>query len=162
MEMGNHIKEVPLKIGIDFVIFDGEEFINNNKIDRFFIGSNYFADKYRQTKRNYQYLAGILLDLFAHPTAEFTVEANSHFSAGWLVEDVWREAKILNVESFIWKSGREIQDDHVPLNRVGIPTIDIIDLDYKHWHKLSDTPDKCSAKKMAEVAKVLLSWLQRL
>jgi glutaminyl-peptide cyclotransferase len=47
------------------------------------------------------------------------------------------------------------------LNRAGIPAIDVIDFDYPHWHRLSDTPDKCSAESMVNVAKVLMAWLER-
>jgi hypothetical protein len=54
-----------------------------------------------------------------------------------------------------------VLDDHIALNRAGIPTIDIIDFDYPHWHRLSDTPDKCSAESMANVAKVIMAWLQK-
>jgi hypothetical protein len=54
-----------------------------------------------------------------------------------------------------------VSDDHLALNRAGIPTVDIIDFDYPHWHKLSDLPDECSAESMANVSKVLSIWLQR-
>ena len=49
-------------------------------------------------------------------------------------------------------------DDHIALNRADIPTADLIDFDYPHWHKLTDTPDKVSGEQMAEVAKVLATW----
>jgi hypothetical protein len=39
--------------------------------------------------------------------------------------------------------------------------VDIIDFDYPHWHKLSDVPEQCSGETMAQVAKVLTVWLQR-
>ena len=67
----------------------------------------------------------------------------------------------LGVASFKWEQGPEVLDDHIALNRAGIPAIDIIDFDYPHWHRLSDTPDKCSAESMANVAKVLMAWLER-
>jgi len=54
-----------------------------------------------------------------------------------------------------------VLDDHLALNQVGIPCIDIIDFEYEHWHKLSDTPENCSGAQMAEVAKVITVWLQR-
>jgi hypothetical protein len=52
-------------------------------------------------------------------------------------------------------------DDHIALNRAGIPTVDIIDMEYRHWHLLSDTPDKVSPDQMARVAKVITTWMQR-
>jgi hypothetical protein len=38
--------------------------------------------------------------------------------------------------------------------------VDLIDFDYPHWHKLTDTPDKVAGEQMAEVAKVLTVWMQ--
>jgi hypothetical protein len=47
-------------------------------------------------------------------------------------------------------------DDHIPLLQVGIPVIDLIDLDYPHWHTVADTPDKCSAASLDQVGRVLV------
>ena len=55
--------------------------------------------------------------------------------------------------------GQEIQDDHLPLNNAGIPTIDIIDFNYPYWHKAGDLPDKCSGASLAQVGKVVTAWL---
>ena len=52
-------------------------------------------------------------------------------------------------------------DDHLALNQAGIPAIDIIDFDYKHWHRLSDVPANCSGVSLEQVARVLGVWLQR-
>jgi len=36
-----------------------------------------------------------------------------------------------------------VEDDHLPLNKAGIPAIDNHrTFDYEHWHKLSDLPGK--------------------
>ena len=53
-------------------------------------------------------------------------------------------------------------DDHIALNKAGIPTADIIDFDYPHWHKISDTVDKVSGDQMAEVSKVISTWVQKI
>ena len=42
-----------------------------------------------------------------------------------------------------------------------MPAIDVIDFDYAHWHKLSDTPENCSPDSLAQVARVLTVWVQR-
>ncbi len=162
MELGNHMKDLPRKIGIDFVIFDGEEFIYDSKVDRFFLGSDHFADVYRKDKPDHTYLAGVLLDLFAGKDAKFPVEQNSARKAPEIVESIWQEAQRQGVKSFVLERGPEVQDDHLALNRVNIPTIDIIDFEYPHWHKLSDLPQHCSGDTMASVARVLTAWIQRL
>lgn len=161
MELGHHVKDMKLNVGLDFVIFDGEEYIQDNKIDRFFLGSNYFADQYRKNKSEPKYIAAILLDLFAGKDAVFPVEGHSHFHCAELVEEIYREAKAQGVKSFVWTQGHTVEDDHLALIRAGIPAIDILDFDYKHWHKLTDTPEQCSGEKMAEVAKVLVAWVQK-
>jgi glutaminyl-peptide cyclotransferase len=162
MEIAHHMKTAPeLKVGLDFIIFDGEEWMFDKERDTFFLGSKYFADQYRDKKPAHTYTAAILLDLFAGKDAEYPVEENSRFHAGALVEDVWKIAAELKVKAFVNRRGLEVQDDHLALNRVGIRAIDIIDFSYPHWHRLTDLPENCSAESMANVAKVLSVWLQR-
>jgi glutaminyl-peptide cyclotransferase len=161
MELGNHMKGIKAGLGVDFVFFDGEEYIQDRLNDKFFLGSDHFAAQYQLSKSGVTYKAAVLLDLFAGKGAVYKVEQNSALKAGPLVEDVWRLAADLGVKNFIPEYGPNVQDDHLALNRVGIPAIDIIDFDYEHWHLLSDTPDKCSAESMANVAKVLMAWLEK-
>ena len=52
-----------------------------------------------------------------------------------------------------------VTDDHVALLKVGIPCIDIIDFDYKHWHTVEDTPDKCSPESLGQVGRLLLELI---
>jgi hypothetical protein len=41
-----------------------------------------------------------------------------------------------------------------------IPTCDIIDFDYPHWHTEQDTPRQCSAESLEIVGGVMLEWLR--
>ena len=68
-------------------------------------------------------------------------------------------ARQVNAKSFVNDVGREVLDDHLPLNDAGIPTIDLIDFDYPFWHKADDLPENCSAESLAEVGRVLTAWL---
>ncbi|MCS6865029.1 MAG: M28 family peptidase [Gemmataceae bacterium] len=168
MELGHHIKDLPCQFGIDFVFFDGEEFVfETDRLgggDRYFIGSEYFAEQYTQSKatRKYRYEAAVLFDLFAAKDAQLKVELYSFDAAKPLVDQIWGIAKDLGVKSFKYERGYEVLDDHIALIRAGIPAVDIIDFDYPHWHKLSDTPDKVDAGQLADVAKVITTWLQRI
>ena len=168
MELGNHMKDFKSEFGVDFVLFDGEEYVfETNRLgggDRYFIGSEYFATDYTKTKdkRKYRYDAGVLFDLFAGKGAELKVELYSLDLAKPLVDQIWSVAKTIGAKSFKYEKGYEVQDDHLALNRAGIPTVDVIDFDYAHWHKLTDTADKVSGAQMAEVAKVITTWLQKI
>jgi glutaminyl-peptide cyclotransferase len=168
MELGHHMKDLKSEFGVDFIFFDGEEYVfetsQNGGGDKYFFGSEHFAEEYKKSKdkRKFRYDAGILLDLFAGKNAELKVESYSYSAAKALVDQLWGLAKDLGAKSFHYESGYEVQDDHLALIKVGIPTVDLIDFDYAHWHKLTDTPDKVSGAQMAEVSKVLTTWLQKI
>lgn len=165
MEMAHHIKSLPLNVGVDFVLFDAEEFIfdgpNPPNKDLYFLGSDHFAKEYRQKPPGHKYIAAVLLDMAAGKNAKFPIEGHSGTQAGTLVSEIWRTAEALGVPQFKPTWAQPILDDHLALNRVGIPAVDIIDFDYPHWHRLSDLPDQCSPETMAAVAKVLSVWMQR-
>jgi glutaminyl-peptide cyclotransferase len=168
MELAHHMKDLkdakdrPLKVGVDFILFDGEEYIFERDRDKYFIGSEYFASEYKKDKPKYKYVAGVLLDLFAGKNARYPLEQTSSFYAGGVQESIWKVAVDLKVPAFQNRRGAEVLDDHIALNKAGIPTVDIIDFAYPHWHLLSDTPDKCSGESMEQVARVLTVWVQRI
>jgi len=160
MELSQHIKDLKTEAGVDFVLFDGEEWIHDRNRDKFFLGSDHFAAEYKKAGPP-KHKAAINLDLFAGKGATYPVEENSRLLAGPLCEDLWKVAADVGVKNFVWEQGPNVLDDHLALNRAGIPAVDIIDFDYPHWHRLSDTPDKISAESMANVAKVLMAWLEK-
>jgi hypothetical protein len=164
MELGHHMKDLQTNVGVDFVFFDGEEYIFEPKgpnRDHYFFGSEEFADRYKKGKMKGKYVAAILLDMIAGKEAMFPGEQNSLWKARKLVEDVWEVARELKAGAFVKEPGPEVEDDHLALNAADIPAIDIIDFSYPHWHKLSDTPENCSGESMAQVARVLSAWLRR-
>ncbi len=170
MELAHHMKDLTTGVGVDFVIFDGEEYVftgPERQGDKFFLGSEYFAADYakqlKAKKIAHKYTAAILFDLFAHPNAKLNIEGHSWDNAKELLTEVWRTAEAQKAKSFKFARGFErathVLDDHVALQNVGIPAINVVDFDYDDWHKLSDTPAKCSGAQMAEVGGVMLAWL---
>jgi hypothetical protein len=164
MELAHHMKDLKTNVGVDFVLFDGEEYIYDPARDHdiYFFGSDYFADTYRKEKSKTRYLGAVLLDMIGGKNANFPVEEHSWLSARPLTRDLWEIADELKCRAFdLHKEGPSVLDDHIALNRVGIPACDIIDFDYKHWHLLTDVPANCSGDSLEQVAKVLSVWLQR-
>jgi glutaminyl-peptide cyclotransferase len=160
MELGNHMKDLKTQVGVDFVFFDGEEFVWDHNDDYFF-GSRHFA-KVAAEQRDIKYKAAILLDMIGGKNARFPIERNSWFLAQGLVKEVWGVAADLNMACFRNDfSDTAVEDDHIALNRGGIPAIDLIDFKYRHWHRLTDTPDNCSGETLDQVSRVLSVWLQR-
>ncbi len=161
MEWANHMKEFKPAVGVDFVFFDGEEYIFDPENDKYFLGSEHFAIEYILEQPKYHYLGGILLDMIGGKNAHFPKEENSVMLAGPMVDAIWSIARKEKCTAFNERIGDSVLDDHLALNRVGIPSVDIIDFDYAHWHRLTDLPEKCSAEPMAQVAKVLSIWIER-
>ncbi len=172
MELGHHIPNIKnTAVGVDFVFFDAEEFVFNlgQTIDRYFVGSEYFARTYLTQPRDYRYRWGVLFDMVGDRDLQIYQEKNSMW---WrdtrpLVKEIWATAKKLGVREFIPRRKHEIRDDHVPLRNIAkIPTCDLIDFDYprypknEYWHTDKDTVDKCSGESLAKVGWVALTWLE--
>lgn len=162
MELGHHIKDLKLNVGVDFVLFDGEEYIFDSDGDKYFFGSEHFAQTWAKNGRKPKYEAAILLDMIAGKNAKFPAEGYSYSRYKSLVGDIWQIAAKQGCKAFQQNVGSYVLDDHIALQKAGIPALDIIDFSYPHWHKLSDTPANCSTDGMDQVAKVLTVWMQTL
>jgi hypothetical protein len=164
MELAHQMKDLPTKVGVDFVFFDGEEYIfktSGPDRDEYFIGSKYFAQTWKKDREHCDYAGAVLLDMIAGKGASFPAEVNSFKHSEDLVRELWNIAEKLNCNAFVKEIKHEVQDDHLQLQYVGIPAVDIIDFDYRHWHRLADTPTSCHPAGMEQVARVLTVWLQR-
>jgi len=53
----------------------------------------------------------------------------------------------------------EIDDDHVAFVRAGVPSVDIVDLEYPQWHTAQDDLDHVSARSLQTVGDVVLAAL---
>ena len=88
------------------------------------------------------------------------MELNSLQQAPELMNAFYDAMKAAGLDAAFPKTrGDWIEDDHLPLIKAGIPTIDLIDFDYKPWHTLGDTVDKCSADSLEKIGKGLEAWL---
>jgi len=170
-EMGRHMMKLKGEMGVDFVLFDAEELVYDEKRDRYFLGSEYFAQSYIANPPGHEYRCAVLLDMVGD--ANLNIFQERHSSA-WpdvrpYVEEIWEVANRLGVREFIPRVRHKVLDDHVKLHEVaGIPALDIIDFDYprpgrrkSYWHTTEDTPDKCSAISLAKVGWVVLEWLKQ-
>lgn len=158
LEIARILKSNPPIIGVDIVLFDGEDYAKANDINGYLRGSKYFA---KNLSLPFTPAYGILLDMIGDSQLEIPKEGYSMRYAPDIVQKVWAAAKDLNISYFVDEIGQEIIDDHLPLNQVGIKTINLIDFNYpdatnKYWHTLQDTPDKCSEESLEAVGKVLL------
>ncbi len=164
MEIAHHLDTIQSERGVDLVLLDGEELVYDD-LGEYFLGSKAFGKAYRAEQRSgkakSRYSAGILLDMVGGRNLSIPIEPYSVRLAPWLVEEVWTVAEGIGARSFQRQYGRPVMDDHLALNDAGIPTIDLIDFDYPHWHLATDTPENCAPASLAEVGRVVTAWLSR-
>ena len=168
MEIAHHLKDSPTTWGVDLVLFDTEELVYGsgpNQTGEYFLGSKHFAQTYAKARRDKKSKdrieAAILFDLVGGKNLVVPRDPYSMEFAPSLVNDVWRVAQALKVPQFRSEYGPQVTDDHLPLNNVGIPAIDIIDFHYPYWHKAADLPENCSGESLAQVGKVVTAWLNK-
>jgi hypothetical protein len=161
MELGHHLRSIQPTYGVDFVFFDGEELVYDDVRDPYFLGSEFFAKEYRDRPPEYKYVCGVLVDMIGGKKLQLYQEINSLHYAPEITQSVWKTAKRLGVREFVARPKHDVRDDHLALNEIaGIPTCDIIDFGYEHWHTTRDVPASCSGESLAKVGRVLLAWLE--
>lgn len=153
LEMAQILKASPPEIGVDIVLFDGEDSGTSNSAESWCLGSRYFA---QQKQPHYLPRYAILLDMIGDKDLHIPIERNSQRYAPEIVDAVWTKAEELGLGAFDRSLGYQMIDDHLELLRVGIPAIDIIDFDYPHWHTLQDTEDKCSPESLGIIGTLLV------
>lgn len=151
LEIARVLKLKPPSRRIIIVLFDGEDY--GKSVDDMFIGSRFFARNLGKWRPDY----GILLDMVGDKDLGIPIERYSWNANREFAELIWRRAADLGLAPFQQRVGAAIMDDHVPLIRVGIPMVNIIDFTYPYWHTLEDTVDKCSPKSLEVVATLVIS-----
>lgn len=154
LEIAKTLKSLPPPVGVDIILFDGEDAGISGQNDTYLAGSRYFA---RNKAVSFNPMMGMLLDMVGGSNLQLYKEINSINYASAVVDRVWNLAARLGVTEFIPTPKHQITDDHIPLLEVGIPVIDLIDFDYAYWHTAGDTPDKCSAASLEKVGRVVLA-----
>jgi Zn-dependent M28 family amino/carboxypeptidase len=81
------------------------------------------------------------------------------YSTPWLTDVLWDTAKRHGLDTYFLPEATMVEDDHLPFLAAGVPSVDIIDLDYEPWHTAKDTLDAVSARSLQVVGDVLLSAL---
>ena len=157
LHLADLMKDALPPVGVDIVLFDGEDYGKEGDPANYLLGSRFFV---RHMAPDYRPRFGILLDMVGDRDLEIPKEKNSLHFAPDIVELVWNKAKELGFTQFVSKVGDAIYDDHIPLNEAGIKTINIIDFNYpdethRFWHTHKDTPDNCSPESLEAVGTVV-------
>ncbi len=170
LEITRLLKTQPVKLGIDIILFDVEDYgqPDNSKYppmqDSYCLGSQYWSRKPHVSGYKARY--GILLDMVGAKGSVFPMEQYSVQFAPSLVRRVWNNAALLGFSSYFpfQKSRQPVIDDHYYINTIAsIPTIDIIYLDNapqrtfgEFWHTHSDNLDIIDKNVLRAVGQTVL------
>jgi glutaminyl-peptide cyclotransferase len=161
LEMARVLVRRPNGMTYWLVFFDGEEAIERWSARDSLYGSRHFARTLAVQGIQSRIKAVIVVDMIAD--AHLDIHRESH-STPWLIDIVFTQARQLVYHRYFLGSSRSVEDDHLPFVRLGIPAIDIIDLDYGpfnfYWHTRFDTVEKCSSRSLAIVGDTVLRVLQ--
>lgn len=145
------------KITYWLVFFDGEEAIRRWSATDSLYGSRHLAAELAAQGTKSQVEAMIVVDMIADAHLDIHPETNS---TPWLSDLVFTEARHLGYGRYFLYGQKTVEDDHDPFLQLGIPAVDIVDLDYGpfnfYWHARYDTADKCSPTSLRLVGTVLL------
>ena len=96
-----------------------------------------------------QIKAFILADMIGDKDLDIQREDNS---TDWLVGLVRPGGEEVRLRALLFPAGQGVEDDHLPFVERGVPSIDVIDLDYgpnnSYHHTAQDTMDKISARSL--------------
>ena len=174
LEIARLLSSDTLKLGVDFVCFDAEDWgvpqwsDVADTGDSWALGAQYWAANCpRQQAKKYRF--GILLDMVGGQGAQFYKEGMSVQYASNVVDKVWSAAQVVGFGSmFPAQTGSRITDDHIPVNTVAkIPCIDIIpyypDCQQSSfgptWHTVSDDMEHIDRNTLQAVGQTVIQVL---
>ncbi len=156
LELARVLKDRPRPFTIELLFLDGEEAV----VEWSPTDSTYGSRHYVQAARAANTLAGIkalvLLDMIGDKNLNIRRESNS---TPWLTDIIWAAAHRLGHQRQFLSESTPIEDDHLPFLQAGVPSVDIIDLDYAAWHTANDTLQNVSAESLQIVGDVVLAAL---
>ncbi len=165
LELARSIPKGDSGPGLDILLCDAEDWGEESNDDSWAMGARYFANNLPE--KGYMPSAAILLDMVGAPDATFMREYFSQLANPALADQIWSIAKMLGHEQmFVNRMGSAVNDDHVELNKAGIPTIDIIDYRegsgfFSGWHTASDNMECISKETLRTVGSVLETYIKK-
>jgi glutaminyl-peptide cyclotransferase len=164
LELANQFRGKKLDgYSVWLVWFDGEEAVREWSDTDSLYGSRHLAQKWRQQGLLTKIKAFMLVDMIGDRDLNIDKDANS---TSWLQDLVYQAATKWGNESYFYGRSIAIEDDHIPFVTLGVPSVDIIDMDYgpddSYHHTSQDTIDKVSAKSLGIVGNTVMETVRLL
>lgn len=162
MEIARQIALDSAKVGIDFIMWDAEDYGMPGVEDSYCLGSQYWSNN--KMPLDYRAKYGINLDMVGGTNGNFPIEEISDYYAAPVVEKVWNKAKSLGYGKYFPKiKTGAITDDHYYINTMAkIPCIDIIHKNslteqfHPSWHTHGDNMDAIDKNTLKAVGQTVI------
>jgi Zn-dependent M28 family amino/carboxypeptidase len=143
------------------VFFDGEEAFQSWTDSDSTYGSRHLAARWGREGTLKQIKAFVLTDMIGDKDLDIQRESNS---TDWLVSLVRQAAHKYGYDKYFFQREEPVSDDHLPFVKRGVPSIDVIDLNYgpnnSYHHTAKDTIDKVSAHSLTIDGDVLFETIR--
>jgi glutaminyl-peptide cyclotransferase len=164
LELANHLRGKKRDgYSVWLVWTDGEEAVKQWSATDSLYGTRHLAEKWEKDGTLKKIKAFLLTDMIADADLNIDQEMNS---TPWLESVVLQAATRLGYQSHFFGRSLPIEDDHLPFVHMGVPSADLIDMDYGYndvfHHTPQDTLDKLSPKSLEIVGSVLLETVRML
>lgn len=156
LELARALKGRRNQFTIELLFLDGEEAVIEWAGNDHTYGSRFYVSDAQRAGTLSTLKAFVLLDMIGDRSLDIRRDANS---TPWLVDVVWAAAERLGHRSTFVNELTAVEDDHLPFVRAGVPSVDIIDLNYAEWHTAKDDLEHVSAQSLQIVGDVVLAAL---
>jgi hypothetical protein len=166
LEIGRVLKARRNPLTIELLFLDGEEAFcrdwdecarpgapDNTYGSRHYVA----AGKARGTLAGIK--AHILVDMVADRDLRIKRDLNS---TPWLTDIIWGAAKRQKLDAIFVAEPTQIEDDHLPFLAAGVPSVDVIDLEFPAWHTPTDNLEAVSARSLQAVGDAILAALPQI
>ena len=142
---------------------DGEEAVKTWSATDSLYGSRHLAEKWEKDGTLKKIKALMVMDMIGDADLDIIRATNG---APWLLDLIYAAAERGGYQSHFYALQGSIEDDHVPFVKRGVPSADVIDLDYGYnnvfHHTPQDTMDKLSPKSLEIVGDTILETIHML
>ncbi len=143
------------------VFFDGEEAFQTWSASDSTYGSRHLAAKWGRDGTLSKIKALVLADMIGDKDLDIQRETRS---TAWLVDLVRQAAHKYGYDRYFFQTEEPVDDDHLAFVQRGVPSIDVIDLDYgpnnAYHHTAQDTMDKISPRSLTIDGDVFLQTIR--
>jgi Zn-dependent M28 family amino/carboxypeptidase len=166
LELARVLKSRRNPLTIELLFLDGEEAVCEGWDDcgrKGFPDNTYGSRHYVQAGKRDGSLVGLKANVLVDMIGDRDLRIKRDgYSTTWLTDIIWNAARAQKLEAYFPAESTRIEDDHLAFLEAGVPSVDIIDLEYEPWHTAKDTLDAVSARSLQIVGDVVLAALPQI